>query len=142
MDMASRSEAAKKAWATMRARGTTPDAKQAGKKAWDTMRARGTTPDAKQAALKSWDLHGEEWGVGEEKAAEQLRKQGYEIVAHGKGIPDFLVAKSGKLAFFEIKTEDDKLKEHQSAVLRKLRELGFEARLWRYRRATDTFEES
>lgn len=58
---------------------------------------------------------------------EKYESEGYDVIH--TGIPDLILLKDGKIEFVEVKTDKDKLREHQKATLELLRKHGFEARV-------------
>jgi len=64
----------------------------------------------------------------EARAAEQLRKEGYEIIR--RGWPDLLAYKDGKLRLIEIKDPQGRLKSHQFRAAELLSTLGVDVEIW------------
>lgn len=92
------------------------------------------------AARKAWRKR-ENWGKGEKKYMKVLKNRGYEILAFGRGYPDFMIRRKGKISFVEVKTNKDRLEKHQKLVNEKLRKVGFGVKIICYKTATGKFEE-
>ena len=92
------------------------------------------------AAKKAWRKR-ENWGKGEEKYRDILKKEGCEILAYGRGYPDFMIRKGRKVSFIEVKTNKDSLEKHQKLVIERLRKAGFGVKVICYKTSTGKFEE-
>jgi Holliday junction resolvase-like predicted endonuclease len=66
----------------------------------------------------------------EEEVADDLRRQGYQVLnAHEYGFPDLIVLEGTTIKFFvEVKGGRHKVHQHQEDAHRKLEKMGFQVR--------------
>lgn len=90
-------------------------------------------------AKNIWEKHRDKWFDSERKFKEKMENEGFEIITHRKGYPDFTLRKDGQIIFREIKKGNDSLSPVQKMVMLTLKNAGFNVEVLRYNELSDEF---
>ncbi|MCK4825071.1 VRR-NUC domain-containing protein [bacterium] len=90
-------------------------------------------PKRIKGAKQAWEKYGDEWFEDEMKFKAQLEENGYEILAHRGGYPDFMYKVDNEIRFAEIKKGNNPLTNQQKKVLTILQKAGFRVSVLRYK---------
>jgi Holliday junction resolvase-like predicted endonuclease len=98
-------------------------------------------PKRSKSSREAWEGKRSHWFEGEKKAIEKLENEGYQVLVWRSGYPDIMAEKNGRLFFFEVKRDDDTVKDEQKIALLALKKYNREVHVWRYEPKTGTFRE-